>query len=237
MALDLKASLEACKIDYSIERITMFILNEKEDSSISKYIPFRLSVYMTFVSIALCIMLIIPFFGITVHASVSGDVIQVVSQTHAYTEPDVESEVILDLNVGDVVFVTGEDGDFYVIYYKGMTGYVPKYAIDGTQVPSSVAGVSINPDAASLASSYRLEMEENNKAVTQELQDQEEYNEALEEYIEQQKRKTRNKIIWIVVIVLLCSGMIAVGVISVIRGKSDDTVEDDSENDDDNGNG
>lgn len=217
----------------------MFIFKEKEDSSISKSTWFHMSVLlaslsMISLSIALCMMLVMPCLGITAHASVSGEVIQVVSQTHAYTEPDMESEVMLDLNVGDVVFVTGEEGDFYVIYYKTLTGYVPKYAIDGTEAPSSVTDVSINPDAASLASSYRLEMEENNKAVTQELQDQEEYNEALEEYIEQQKRRARNKIIWIVVIALLCSGMIAVSVIVVIRGKSDDTEDDDSEKDNDN---
>ncbi len=160
----------------------------------------------------------LPTFFIKAEASVSGEVNVIVSQTHAYIEPDTNSETILDLDVGSTVFVTGEEGDFYVIYYKDMTGYVPKYAIDGTDA-SSVTGVSTNPDAATLASSAKKAIEETNKAVDQELKDQESYNEVVEGLLEQQKKARRNTIIWVSVMAVLAVGMIAASIITVIKNK------------------
>ena len=168
-----------------------------------------------------CLITAIYVCGMKVEASVSGEVKMIVSQTHAYVEPDMDSEIILDLEVEDHVFVTGEDGDFYVIYYKELTGYVPKYAIDGTQAPSAVTDVSINPDAATLASSSRQAMEDNNKAVDEELRDQEVYNEVLEGIVEQKERARRNTIIWVSVIAALCVGMIIISIIVVVKGKKD----------------
>ena len=60
------------------------------------------------------------------YAAISGDVNTIVSQTYAFEEPSMDSEKIRELNIGDSVFVTGQEGDFYIIYYKEMTQYVPK---------------------------------------------------------------------------------------------------------------
>lgn len=169
----------------------------------------------------ICFVVAISLCGMKAEASVSGEVKMIVSQTHAYAEPDMDSEIIMDLEVEDHAFVTGEEGDFYVIYYKELTGYVPKYAIDGTQAPSAVTDVSINPDAATLASSSRQAMEENNKAVDEELRDQEVYNEVLEGIVEQKERARRNTIIWVSVIAALCVGMIIISIIVVVKGKKD----------------
>ncbi len=166
-----------------------------------------------------CLITAISVCAMRAEASVTGEVKMIVSQTHAYAEPDLESEIILNLEVEDLVFVTGEEGDFYVIYYKELTGYVPKYAIDGTQSPSSVTDVSINPNAATLAASAKKAMEENKKAVDEELRDQEAYNEVFEGIVDQQEKAKKRMIIWISVITVLCVGMITTSIIVVINNK------------------
>lgn len=155
------------------------------------------------------------------YAAISGDVNTIVSQTYAFEEPSMDSEKIRELNIGDTVFVTGQEGDFYVIYYKEMTLYVPKYAIDGTDAPDSAVGVSVNPDAASLASSARKAKEDSNKALHEEFKQQEAYNEILEDTLEQERKAKRNTVIWITVMVFLCVCMIAVSVLTVIGNKND----------------
>lgn len=154
------------------------------------------------------------------YAAISGDVNTIVSQTYAYEGPSMDSEKIRDLNIGDTVFVTGEEGEFYVIYYKEMTQYVPKYAIDGTEAPDSATGISVNPDAASLASSARKAKEESDKALHEEFKQQEAYNEILEDTLEQERKTRRNTVIWITVMVFLSVCMIAVSVLTAIGNKN-----------------
>ena len=156
------------------------------------------------------------------YASISGEVNMIVSPTSAYREPSMDAEKIRDLNIGDTVFVTGEDGDFYVIYFKDTTQYVPKYAIDGTDVPDSATGVSVNPNAASLASSAKKAKEESNKALHEEFKEQEAYNEILEDTLEQKSKTKRNTIIWITVMVVLCMCMIGVSVMTAFSSKNAD---------------
>ena len=170
--------------------------------------------------ITMCMVLFPASMTIRAYAAISGDVNMIVSETYAYKEPSMDSEKIRNLDIGDTVYVTGEEGDFYIIYYKEMTQYVPKYAIDGTKAPDSATGVSVNPDAASLASSARKAKEESNKALHEEFKQQEAYNEILEDTLEQERKTKRNTIIWITVLVFLCICMIAVSVLSVIGGKN-----------------
>ena len=159
---------------------------------------------------------------ISSYAAISGEVNMIVSPTSAYREPSMGSEKIRDLNIGDTVFVTGEDGDFYAIYFKDTTQYVPKYAIDGTDVPDSATGVSVNPNAASLASSAKKAKEESNKALHEEFKEQEAYNEILEDTLEQKRKTKRNTIIWITVMVVLCMCMIGVSVMTAFSSKNAD---------------
>lgn len=169
----------------------------------------------------MCIVLSSISMSVMSYAAISGDVNTIVSQTYAFEEPSMDSEKIRELNIGDSVFVTGQEGDFYIIYYKEMTQYVPKYAIDGTDAPASVTGVSVNPDAASLASSARKAREESDKALHEEFKQQEAYNEILEDTLEQERKTKRNTVIWITVMVFLCVCMIAVSVLTAIGNKND----------------
>ena len=184
------------------------------------------------VTVFTCLFSLIAPLCIKSYAAVSGEVDIIVSQTHAYTQPSVDSDSFLDLDVGDSVFVTGQEGDFYIIYYKDLTGYVPKYAIDGTDAPASVTGVSVNPDAASLASSAKQLKEENNKAVHEEFKEQEEYNEQLEKTLEQQKKSKRNTIIWISVMGALCVGLVVISVIAVLKNKDNEQEDNDKKDND-----
>ena len=179
-----------------------------------------------FFVLALCM----PCFSIAGYASVSGEVKTIVSQTHAYSEPDINSQIINDLNIGDYAFVTGEEGDFYVIYYMDQTGYVLKYAIDGTDAPSYVTDVTVNPDAAELASSARKEIEEMNNAVDNELKAQEVYNDEFELFLNQKEKSRRNKIIWIAAIATLCVCMIVISVVVALKYKNDEDAQEDVDN-------
>ena len=210
-----KTSLKGCSKGNVKDRLKNILNNILEGCSNSSAISIIKNVAI--IVLTLMCMIVLPLsLSIKSYAAVSGAVNEIVSQTHAYEEPDTSSGTILDLEVGDLVFVTGEKGEFYVIYYKELTGYVPKYAIDGTDASISETGVSTNPDAAALASSSKAVIDENNKAVDEELKDQEEYNKILEEVIEQKTRAKRNSIIWVCVIIVLCALMIAAAVASVV---------------------
>ena len=151
--------------------------------------------------------------------NVSGEVRTLVQDTDILSEASEGGTVTASLKSGDYVFVTGESGDYYVVYYKGNTGYIPRTAIDGT------------PDSSGLASSARASEQSSIEAVSSELELEQQANETYTESLERQRTAQRNAMYWKIIIGSLVTAMIAVTIISAVRKARADHRSDDNGDD------
>lgn len=141
--------------------------------------------------------------------SISGDIHNFDVQVDAYEEPDLNSTVVHTFAAGDPVFITSEDDDWYIGYYKSQYIYIYKYATvtDAAGDATTLLSASEAVDKDALSNEFK-------NAETQEKQ-------ALEDYEHQQVQK-RNKYIWIAVIVTIAAALVIITVLKALKNIPDD---------------
>lgn len=141
--------------------------------------------------------------------SISGDVHNFDVQVDAYEEPDLNSAVVHTFAAGDPVFITSEEDDWYVGYYKSQYIYIYKYTTvtDAAGDATTLLSASESVDKDALSNEFK-------NAETQEKQ-------ALEDYEHEQTQK-RNKYIWIAVIVTLVAALVIITVLKALKNIPDD---------------
>ena len=115
-----------------------------------------------------------------------------------------DSTVVHTFAAGDPVFITSEDDDWYIGYYKSQYIYIYKYATvtDAAGDATTLLSASEAVDKDALSNEFK-------NAETQEKQ-------ALEDYEHQQVQK-RNKYIWIAVIVTIAAALVIISVLKALK--------------------
>lgn len=128
----------------------------------------------------------------------------------AKAEPKDDAETIFTYDEGDHIYVTGETPNgWYIVYYRGQTGYVSKNVSQGAE--------TLQDDEA-VFEEETLDLE----ALDDELAAQEVENKLIAEGVERYLTEARRSRMWGVVIVLLVIGIFAVGIVSTIRTEKKD---------------
>ena len=162
------------------------------------------------ISVVAIVLLILCCYSKSAYAdSISGDVHNFDVQVDAYEEPDLNSVVVHTFAAGDPVFITSEEDDWYVGYYKSQYIYIYKYATvtDAAGDATTLLSASESVDKDALSNEFK-------NAETQEKQ-------ALEDYEHEQTQK-RNKYIWIAVIVTLVAALVIITVLKALKNIPDD---------------
>ncbi len=150
-------------------------------------------------------------------ASYTGQVVALDSEATAYSEKDTSSAVVMNFAAGDTVYVTGEDSEWFEIFYKGETMYISRGAVSDEAYQQSQA------QAQELA-----------EQVTEELEVQEKQAEAFAETFEKYKRGQKNAMIWKIIIGVLVVAIIAISVVAALKNnKNGDKGSKNKESDDD----
>ena len=142
--------------------------------------------------------------GAEANANQSGQIMAVTEETDVKESPDENSETIVTFAAGNTVFVTGEQGDWYIVFYQGKNGYVQKECVQ--------SGEAENQDYLAALDEEMHTTQAENKMVVEE--------------IERRREEKKHSIIWGVVIVALIIGIFATGIISTVKnGKKEDDAE------------
>ena len=140
-------------------------------------------------------------------------------QVDAKAEPKDNAETIFTYDEGDYIYVTGETPDgWYIVYYRGQTGYVSKSVSQGTEAAQDDHGVQSEQNVQAVFEAETLDLE----ALDDELAAQEVDNKLIAEGVERYLAEARRSRIWGVAIVLLVIGIFAVGIVSTIRAEKND---------------
>lgn len=130
---------------------------------------------------------------------------KVLQKVDAKAEPKDDAETIFTYDEGDHIYVTGETPNgWYIVYYRGQTGYVSKNVSQGAETLQ-------NDEAVFEEETLDLE------ALDDELAAQEVENKLIAEGVERYLTEARRSRMWGVVIVLLVIGIFAVGIVSTIH--------------------
>ncbi len=133
-------------------------------------------------------------------AVISGQVVTVSAAAQAFRDKDASGEAAVSFNAGDSIFLTGEDGDFLTIFYKGETLYIPKDSVNTADIQSS------QQEAEKLASEVQEEIEAQSKE-----------DEAFINTYYKMNKSQRNARIWFGIIVFLVALIVAVSVFIAVR--------------------
>lgn len=137
---------------------------------------------------------------------------KVLRQVDAKAEPKDDAETVFTYDEGDHIYVTGETPNgWYIVYYRGQTGYVSKNVSQG-------AGAGEDDQDRSMQAVFEAETLDL-EALDNELAAQEVENKLIAEGVERYLAEARRSRIWGVVIVLLVIGIFAVGIVSTIRAE------------------
>lgn len=137
--------------------------------------------------------------------SFSGQVMVLDNDADAYLQKDNSAEKKESFKAGDSVFVTGQDEEWFEIFYKGDTLYISRQAISSDAYASNEA--SINMQA---------------QAVEEELKGKEKADQIVIESYEAEKARNISSLIWKGAIVVLVILIIALSVfIGISNNKTD----------------
>lgn len=126
--------------------------------------------------------------------NITGQLMTVLDDTEAKKAPDHNAETVFDYAAGASVFVIGEDGDWYKVYYQGQEGYITKRDV-----------------------AEEVQSQEFVDALNEEMQAVEAENKMIVEEIERQRSERKNSIVWGAIIAVLVIGIFATGIISSIK--------------------
>lgn len=146
---------------------------------------------------------------------ISGQVVTVSAAAQAFRDKDASGEAAVSFNAGDSIYLTGEDGDFLTIFYKGETLYIPKDSVNTADIQSS------QQEAEKLASEVQEEIEAQSKE-----------DEAFVNTYYKMSKSQRNARIWFGIIVFLVAAIVAVSVYMAIRNNKKEKLAENSDDDD-----
>ena len=147
-------------------------------------------------------------------AVISGQVVTVSSAASAYRDKDSSGEAAVTFNAGDSIYLTGEDGDWLTIFYKGEHLYIPKSEVNLADIEAS------QQQADELAAEVQEEIEAQSKE-----------DEAYVNAYYKMNKSQRNARIWFGIIVFLVAAIVAVSVYIAIRNNKKDKLVEDSDDD------
>ena len=125
-------------------------------------------------------------------ANMAGRLLMLTEDTQARENPEEDAVVVMELPAGSQLFVIGETGGWYEIFYQGKTAYVP--------MVSATASTEVDQEA-----------------LDEEMQRVEEEGAAFVESLEAQRKAAQRSRIWqIIIIVLIVAGFLT-GVISAVK--------------------
>lgn len=125
--------------------------------------------------------------------------------TNAYAQPSETSEVLRVIKAGTAVAVAGEEGDYTVIIYQGHDEYI------------KTEDITMEAKASSEASAKECAEE-----VDEEFDKFQKEDVSYLESLERQKLKSRNALIWKIVIVILVICIMAISVIMGVKKNLED---------------
>ena len=135
-------------------------------------------------------------------------------QVDAKAEPKDDADTIFTYDEGDHIYVTGETSNgWYIVYYRGQTGYINKNVSQGAEVLQDDQDVQSEQNVQAVFEAETLDLE----ALDDELAAQEVENKLIAEGVERYLTEARRSRMWGVVIVLLVIGIFAVGIVSTVR--------------------
>ena len=130
-------------------------------------------------------------------ANFQGTLMMLTEDVEAREEPRRSSAIVAELTEGSQLFVTGETGGWYQIFYQGKTAYVPEDA--------AVASTEVDK-----------------QALDDEMKKAEEEGAAFIESLETQRAAARRARIWQAVIIVLIVAIFVSGVISAVKSAKAD---------------
>lgn len=137
--------------------------------------------------------------------SFTGQIMTLSEDSKAYAAQDKNSEVVQSFTAGDTVFVVDTTDNWYQIFYKGETLYIPINSITEEDVEEA-----------------QKQAEEQAQAVSEELEKAEKVEMASIELLEKQRISQRNALIWKIVIVALVAAIIIVSAVIAISNMNND---------------
>lgn len=132
--------------------------------------------------------------------SFKGQVMVLDNDAVAFLQKDKSSEQKATFKAGDSVFVTGQDEDWFEIFYKGDTLYISREAISSDAYALNEASIGMQ-----------------SKAVSEELKEKEKADQISIESFEREKARNINSMIWKGAIAALA---ILIIILSIIIGFS-----------------
>lgn len=135
-------------------------------------------------------------------------------QIDAKAEPKDDADTIFTYDEGDQIYVTGETSNgWYIVYYRGQTGYVSKDVSQGAEMLQDDQDVQSEQNAQAVFEAETFDLE----ALDDELAAQEVENKLIAEGVERYRTEARRSRVWGTIIVLLVLGIFAVGIVSTVR--------------------
>ena len=149
---------------------------------------------------------------------VEGMIYNVSTDSSLLEKADAKSPKVASLSKGDMVFVTGESGDFYEVYYQGKTAYILKENV-GNKL---IAEESSKDKQDEKVSKEKLkESGVNKKELNEEFENHANADEIyIDSYLAQMRAK-RNAFIWRTVIIVLIVVAIAAPFVTKLFTKKD----------------
>lgn len=162
-----------------------------------------------------------------------GNVMDVEQDVDAYTSKDMSSDILASFSKGDCILVTGQEGEWITIFYRGKTGYIPTSASTSAKEDDSrennnesdsgndVTDAVQNDDASDaikppgeVSASFLTPID--NSGLEEEFEEQWErevsYVDAIEEQKENQKENQKRSSIWRIMMVIVILLVVIIGV-------------------------